>query len=503
MSAKQPVPPRSAGVLMGIHSLPSRYGIGHFGAPARRFLDFLVTAGQRVWQVLPLGHTGYGFSPYQCFSAFAGTPYFIDLDDLAERGWLTEEDVQTAVWDGDAARVAYAFLEQTRLPLLEKAYGRLTDADKQAVAQFAAAHADWIDDYALFMALKDHFDGKPWQQWPVDIALREDAALAHYREVLADRTALYTFVQYLFFDQWSRLRADAAARGVKLMGDIPIYVAMDSADAWAHRDQFLFDEHGDPLGVAGVPPDYFSVTGQRWGNPLYDWDAMEKDGFSWWQRRIRESAALYDMIRIDHFIGLVHYYVIPPASPDATVGEYRNAPTKAWLAAIRPALGNTLLIAEDLGNVTPQVQRAMKQAGLPGMRVLQFGFDACDPANIHLPHRYEENMVVYTGTHDNPPIGDITDRLSRKAARFARGYLQVKRSSHLPAAMIRSVYASVASIAMVQMQDVLGLGDPHRTNTPGTVGNNWWWRLTDYTTADTVADSLKKLAWQYERLSDE
>ncbi len=503
MSAKQPTPPRSAGILMGIHSLPSRYGIGHFGAPVDRFLDFLVAAGQSVWQVLPIGHTGYGSSPYQCFSAFASNPYFIDLDDLAARGWLTEPECESAVYDGDADRVGYAFLEKTRLPLLEKAFARITETDKAAIAQFAADKAYWIDDYALFMALKDHFAGNPWQEWPTDIALRQEKAVARYKQELADRIAFYIFVQYVFFDQWTRFRQAAAARGIRLMGDIPIYVAMDSADAWAHRDQFLFDEKGGPLGVAGVPPDYFSKTGQRWGNPLYNWAAMEQEGFVWWQHRMRESASLYDMVRIDHFIGLVHYYVIPPDSPDATIGEYRDAPVKAWIKAMRPALGNTLLIAEDLGNVTDKVQRVMRQAGLPGMRVLQFGFDACEPNNMHLPHRYEPNMVAYTGTHDNPPIGDITKRMTRRAARFARGYLQVKRTAHLPAAMIRTLYASVASIAMVQMQDVLGLGAPHRTNTPGTVGDNWWWRLTDYHAADHVAEPLRKLAWQYERLCDE
>ncbi len=500
MTKKQSPLPRAAGILMGIPSLPSPYGIGTLGAPAYAFMDFLRDAGQRYWQVLPIGHTGFGFSPYQCFSAFAGNPYLIDPADLHDRGLLTEAELVSAAYDGDTDVVAYEFLEKTRLPLLEKAFSRRTPAMETAYRQFAEEKAYWLEDYALFMALKEHFGGKPWREWPQDIALREADALTRYREILADRIAFYGFVQYLFFDQWEHLRRAAADRGIEIIGDVPIYVAMDSADTWANRDQFLFDEKGCPLGVAGVPPDYFSKTGQLWGNPLYDWDTMRKDGFTWWCARMRESAALYDMIRIDHFIGLVHYYVIPPDAPDATTGEYRDGPADDWVRAVMPELGGKRLIAEDLGNMTPKVEQVMRRAGLPGMRVLQFGFDGCAADNPHLPHRYERNQLAYTGTHDNPPIGDIAKRLSRKAAKFARGYLGVRKNTALPAAMIRTLYASVAGIAVVQMQDLLGLGAEQRTNTPGTVGGNWLWRLSDMTAAPAVAADLYTLAAQYERL---
>lgn len=499
MTKKQSPLPRAAGILMGIPSLPSPYGIGTLGASAYAFMDFLRDAGQRYWQVLPIGHTGYGFSPYQCFSAFAGNPYLIDPADLCDRGLLTEAERAAAVYPGDADTVAYEFLEATRLPLLEKAFARRTPAIEVAYRQFAAEKAYWLEDYALFMALKEYFGGKPWREWPQDIALREPAALATYRQSLADRMAFYGFVQYLFFDQWDRLRQAAAARGIAIIGDVPIYVAMDSADAWAHRDQFLFDEKGGPLGVAGVPPDYFSKTGQLWGNPLYDWDTMRQDGFTWWRARMRESAALYDMIRIDHFIGLVHYYVIPPDAADATTGVYRDGPADEWVKAVLPELAGKRLIAEDLGNVTKKVERVMCRAGLPGMRVLQFGFDGCSANNPHLPHRYERNQLAYTGTHDNAPIGDLAKRLSRKASKFARHYLGIRTNAALPSAMIRTLYASVAGIAVVQMQDLLGLGEDHRTNTPGTVGGNWLWRLTDMTLAASTAAPLRALAAQYER----
>ena len=500
MAKKQLPLPRAAGILMGIPSLPSPYGIGTLGAPASVFMDVLCEAGQRYWQVLPIGHTGFGFSPYQCFSAFAGNPYLIDPADLYERGLLTDDELAAAVYNGPTDTVAYDFLEQTRLPLLARAFSRRTPTMEAACRRFTEQKADWLPDYALFMALKEHFDGRPWSEWPRDIALRQADALARYRDKLADRTAFYAFVQYLFFDQWARLKAEAASRGIAIIGDVPIYVAMDSADAWAHRDQFLFDEQGGPLGVAGVPPDYFSKTGQLWGNPLYDWAAMKQDGFSWWRARMRESAALYDMIRIDHFIGLVHYYVIPPDAADATGGEYRDGPADEWVAAVLPELAGKRLIAEDLGNVTPQVERVMKRAGLPGMRVLQFGFDGCSADNPHLPHRYERNQLAYTGTHDNPPIGDIADRLSRKAARFARRYLGIRKNAHLPQAMIRALYASVAGIAVVQMQDVLNLGEAQRTNTPGTVGGNWRWRLSSIEQVTPHVAWLSELAGQYERL---
>lgn len=499
MAKKQSPLPRAAGILMGIPSLPSPYGIGTLGASACAFMDFLRVAGQRYWQVLPLGHTGFGFSPYQCFSAFAGNPYLIDPADLCERGLLTAEELASAVYDGPADTVAYDFLEATRLPLLERAFSRRTGSMETAYRRFAAEKASWLDDYALFMALKEHFGGRPWREWPRDIALHTADAVTRWREQLRDRVAFYGFVQYLFFDQWARLKAEAAFRGIAIIGDVPIYVAMDSADAWAHRDQFLFDDNGDPLGVAGVPPDYFSKTGQLWGNPLYDWDVMRRDGFAWWRARMAESAALYDMIRIDHFIGLVHYYVIPPDAVDATTGEYRDGPADAWVDAVLPELGGKRLIAEDLGNVTKAVERVMKRAGLPGMRVLQFGFDGCSADNPHLPHRYERNQLAYTGTHDNPPIGDIARRLSRKAARFARRYLGIRRNADLPMAMIRALYAGISGIAVVQMQDVLGLGEAERTNTPGTVGDNWLWRLSSLEQAAPHAQWLCDLTEQYER----
>ncbi len=499
---KQKQFPRSAGVLMPVFSLPSPYGIGTLGRAAYEFIDFLREAGHAYWQVLPLGPTSYGDSPYQSFSAFAGNPYFIDLDFLREEGLLEEEELAAVEWGEDENDIDYAGLYEKRFPILKLAFSRSKHAGTAAYEAFCGGNADWLENYARYMALKMHFGGKSWLEWPQALRRREPDALAEALEPLAEDIAFWKFCQFKFFEQWERLRAYAKEQGILLIGDIPIYAAMDSADAWAEPEVFYLDEDCRPIDVAGCPPDAFAATGQLWGNPLYRWDYQEKTGFAWWKRRMAATARLYDVVRIDHFRGLVGYYAIPAADKTAEHGEWRKGPGLAFFEAVQSALGDTKWILEDLGYLTPDVHRLRKKVGAPGMKVLQFAFDSREESD-YLPHNYDANCVVYTGTHDNDTMIGWTHTAPKADVRFARRYLHIRRSAGESWDFVRAAYMSVASLAIAPLQDFLCLGSEARVNTPSTLGRNWRWRVSPGLCTAELAARMKELASLYGRAARE
>ncbi len=490
---------RGAGVLLPVSSLPSRYGFGGIGQAGRDFAAFLSDAGQRYWQVLPVGPTGYGDSPYQSFSAFAGNPYFIDLDELGKLGLLEEKELAAAEEVQSPGVVDYGKIYRTRFSLLRKAAARF-DVDNGAFRSFCEREDSWLSEYALFMALKDHFGGKPWQEWEEDIALHQPQAVQKYAELLRDDMLFWKICQYLFFTQWRALKEEVNRLAVRIIGDIPIYAAMDSADVWANRELFQLDEDGNPTHVAGVPPDAFSETGQRWGNPLYDWKRMEQDGFLWWQKRIAMCARLYDVIRIDHFIGLARYYAIPAGSETAMTGDWRVGPGRKLTDRLDEAAGVACILAENLGVLHPSVEELLAHTGYPGMRVMLFGM-AGGADNPHLPHHYERNMAVYLGTHDNETVSGFCKEHPSQDMSYMMRYLGVKRKSKLPDAMLRAAYASVADTVIVQMQDLLHLDNTARTNTPSTLSGNWAWQMREGETTKALAKKMREMAELYGRLN--
>ena len=414
---------RSCGILMPISSLPSPHGIGTLGAEARKFVDFLADAGQSWWQILPVGPTSYGDSPYQSFSAYAGNPYFVDLDLLCEDGLLTPAEVNSVNWGTDPAKVDYSAIYNSRFPLLHLAMERGWERDADKVAAFSEENASWLPDYALFMAVKRHFGMQSWTEWPdEDIRLRRPEAVARYQEELADDIRLFTYIQYLFFRQWEDLRSYAHEKGIGIIGDLPIYVAMDSADVWADPRAFQLDERNVPAEVAGVPPDYFTADGQLWGNPLYDWDAMKADGYTWWIRRIAGASRLYDILRIDHFRGLESYWAVPYGETTAKIGRWVKGPGMDLIGVLTEKFPNIQFIAEDLGYLTPEVRQLLEDSGLPGMKVLEFAFDSREAAN-YLPHTYPRHCVCYAGTHDNATLMGWKDEAAPADIAMARQYL--------------------------------------------------------------------------------
>ena len=468
---------RSSGILMPISSLPSPHGIGTLGAEARRFVDFLADAGQSWWQILPVGPTSYGDSPYQSFSAYAGNPYFIDLDLLCADGLLTQEEVRAVNWGADPSRVDYSAIYEGRYPLLRLATERGWERDADKVKAFSAENEAWLPDYALFMALKRHFDMLPWTQWPdEDIRLRRDEAVARYRAELAEDVRLFTYIQYLFFRQWNALRDYAHEKHIGIIGDLPIYVAMDSADVWADPRAFQLDERNVPAEVAGVPPDYFTADGQLWGNPLYDWDAMKADGYAWWVRRIAGASRLYDILRIDHFRGLESYWAVPYGETTAKIGRWVKGPGMNLIGVLTEKFPNIQFIAEDLGYLTPEVRQLLKDSGLPGMKVLQFAFDSREAAN-YLPHTYPRHCVCYAGTHDNSTLMGWKNDADPADIAAAREYLGLNDEEGFHWGILRGGMSSVADLFVAQMQDYLGLGGEARMNTPGILGGNWQWRM--------------------------
>lgn len=470
---------RGAGILMPISSLPAPYGIGTFGKSAYEFADSLKRARQSYWQVLPLGPTSYGDSPYQSFSAFAGNPYFIDLDALLEEELLTKEEIDACYWLDSEEEVKYDAVYYYRFPLLKKAYERSRHGETEEYRAFCAKNSHWLDDYALYMALKGHFGNKEWMKWEEPIRLRKPEAVKRYEELLREEIGYWKFLQFKFYEQWEQLKNYVNGLGISIIGDIPIYVALDSADVWTHPELFQLDPDTlTPLRVAGVPPDAFSDDGQLWGNPLYDWDKIEETGFAWWKDRMRASARLYDVVRIDHFIGVVQYYSIPYGAEDGKMGEWKQGPGKKLTDAINEAAGDAKIIAEDLGIFCPAVKELLRETGYPGMKIIEFAFSG-DRFNEHLPHCYEPNSVVYGGTHDNETLVGYFKPEARQwwELQYIADYLGAAHHEEVPDKVFRAAYGSVASVAVFQMQDVLGLGNEARMNTPGTVGGNWKWRM--------------------------
>lgn len=491
---------RSCGILMPIFSLPSSYGIGSLGKEAYSFADFLKKSGRRYWQLLPLGPTSYGDSPYQSFSSAAGNPYFIDLDMLCEDGLLSHAEIEAVDWGRNEGRVDYEKLYLNRFRILERAKQRGYGRDKAHIAAFVEANRAWLLDYALFMALKRHFGMLAWPNWPDDAARRHDeAALAAYKIRLKPDIELFIYMQYLFFKQWQKLKSYTNSLGISIIGDVPIYVAMDSAEVWAERELFALNGQLVPEEVAGVPPDYFNADGQLWGNPLYNWQRLEETGFDWWIRRMSAAARLYDVIRIDHFRGLESYYAVPCGEKTARHGRWIKGPGMKLITAIKNGVKGAEFIAEDLGYATDEVRALLAQSGFPGMRVLQFAFDGLGP-NEHQPHAYSQNSICYTGTHDNSPIALWREETSQAVLDYARKYMAVSDTADMGEAMIRLGMASVAKLFIAQMQDHLGLSYGSRINVPGTACGNWQWRMGKAADLDALAARLYEQAELYARI---
>lgn len=492
--------PRAGGVLAHPTSFPGPFGIGDLGPGAERFLDFLAAGGQKLWQTLPLGPTGYGNSPYAALSAFAGNPALISPERLVADDLLPAEALEGAP-AFPAEHVDYGQVLPWKAGLLRQACERFQANPAHALRgdyeRFRSENAHWLDDFALFMAIKGAQGQRAWVEWPASYAQREPAALEEARRTLADEIALHTFAQFVFFRQWQALREVARQRGLRIIGDLAIFVAHDSADVWSHPEYFTLDEHGQTTAVAGVPPDYFSETGQRWGNPLYRWDRLAETGYRWWVERVRQALRLVDIIRLDHFRGFEAYWEIPASSPTAQVGEWRPGPGAALFEAIERELGAAPFIAEDLGVITPEVRQLQRALGFPGMRVLQFAF-AGGPENHDLPHNYERNSIVYTGTHDNDTTRGWFATRAGDERQYALDYLQCQ-PEEIVWALMRAAYASVAGMAMVPLQDALDLGTTARMNFPSRPDGNWEWRCAEADLRAELAARLKRLAEIYGR----
>ena len=528
---------RNAGILMPVSSLPSPYGIGTFGRDAYDFVTFVKECNHKYWQVLPLGPTTYGDSPYQSYSAFAGNPYFVDLDMLIEAGFLLKSEVISRDWGdgivpvnvseddavngrfgtyrdgniGDERYVSYEKIYNNRFDILRIAYNRFKAAcaeSKKTLAKglplykqfdnFVKDNADWLEDYALFMALKSHFNNVSWGEWETDIKFRKPEAMSRYEEQLSDDIGYWKFIQFEFYLQWNALKQYANSNGIEIIGDIPIYMGYDSVDVWANQGEFQLDENLTPIKVAGVPPDAFSDAGQKWGNPLYDYDKMEANGFSWWRKRMAASAKLYDVIRIDHFIGIVKYYTIPADMPDARQGEYRQGPGQKLLDVINESIGDKKIIAEDLGVEVPEVAKILKENGYPGMKVLEFAFGG-DRKNPHLPYNYTQNLVCYGGTHDNETLlGFFEDRGDWELG-YAYDYLDTRDKGRLVDQVFRAAYSSVAVLTVFAVQDILKLGNWARMNLPSSMGNNWKWRMQKGQLGQHELECMRYLASVFDR----
>ena len=481
---------RSSGILMPMSSLPSPYGIGTMGKAAYEFIDFLKAAGQKYWQLLPMGPTSYGDSPYASFSTFAGNPYFIDLDMLVEEGLLKKADLKSIRWSVKKDRVDYGLIFQSRFKILRKAFRSGREALREEIAAFRRENAGWLEDYALFMAVKGKFNLAGWTQWPdEDIRLHKPEAVEKYGRELKEEVDFYVFMQFLFFRQWEALRAYAKEAGVQFIGDIPIYVAMDSADVWSAPQYFQLDGENVPTEVSGVPPDAFTEDGQLWGNPLYDWDAMAADGYGWWIRRIDGAKKLYDVIRIDHFRGLESYWAVPYGAETAKEGQWRPGPGMKLVGVLASWFHDLSFIAEDLGYVTPEVKALLADSGFPGMKILEFAFDAHGESD-YLPHRCTSNSVCYMGTHDNDTVQGWLETMSKDDLDFASRYMHITEDEGWNWGLIRTGMATASNLFVVQMQDVLELPAGCRMNTPGTSSGNWQWRMLPGLLTEELAAKL-------------
>lgn len=483
---------------MHISSLPSPYGIGSLGNEAYRFIDFLAESGMSYWQILPICPTSYGDSPYQSYSTFAGNPYFIDLDMLEEEELLSFEEYREEE-EGDPERVDYGKLYTLRYPLLRKAMSRF--CPDSAYLDFLSENADWLEDYALFMALKQQHEGRSWFDWEEKYRNRKEDALSEFIAANEREIDFWKKLQFYFFKQWNALKSYASSRGISILGDLPIYVALDSVDVWANPSLFQLDENKLPLEVAGCPPDYFSKSGQLWGNPLYDWEYMERNDYAWWSRRIEYLCKVYDILRIDHFRGFDSYYAIPFNAEDASLGSWKSGPGMKLFDAIEKRIGKPHIIAEDLGFLTPGVRSLLKESGFAGMKVLQSGFDSNDnDCADYLPHNFIPHCVAYCGTHDHNTIKGWFGRLKESDRRYALEYLRIKDLNELHWELICVLLSTVADLAIIQAQDLFGLGEEARMNTPATVGNNWVWRLKPGAFDRALSEKLYHLLDIYKRL---
>ncbi len=490
---------RSSGVLMHLTSLASPYGIGTMGQAARDFADFLSEAGQTWWQTLPIGPTSYGDSPYQSFSTFAGNPYLIDLDDLREEGLLKAGEYEDLNWGDDEERVDYALLYQNRYLVLRKAVERLKKAPPADYGSFLEENRDWLPDYALFMALKDAHGGKSWMEWEEPLRRREPEALAQAGREHRAGVEFWEGVQYLFFHQWTALKEYANARGIRFIGDVPIYVSGDSSDVWSHPELFQLDEELKPTEVSGCPPDGFTADGQLWGNPLFNWERMEEDGYAWWVERIRRQMGFCDLLRIDHFRGFDAYYAVPYGEATARNGRWRKGPGIKFFRAVEAALGRQEIIAEDLGFITDSVRELLAQTGFPGMKVLQFAFDSTGESEF-LPHNYTKGCVCYVGTHDNDTALGWLESASPEDRAFAIDYLKLGPAEGYSWGFIRGALSSAADLAVLSAQDLLGLGGEARMNVPSTLGSNWQWRAKKGAFTPALAQRLRHETEVYRRL---
>ena len=493
---------RSSGILFHPTSLPGKYGIGTLGKEAYAFIDFLKKSRQKLWQIFPLGPTGYGDSPYQSFSSFAGNPYLIDFDLLIEAHLLSEEDLKDIFFGDNQEYIDYGAIYNQKYPLLRKAYENFKSSDnhemRENLEHFKRENASWLNDYSLYISLKNHFNGLPWNEWAHDIKNREHGAMEHYRNELADDIEYHNFIQFLFFKQWGDVKRYANENGIKIIGDIPIFVAADSSDAWANPEIFLFDEERKPVKVAGVPPDYFSATGQLWGNPLYNWQKLKETNYSWWVERVRANLSTCDIIRIDHFRGFEAYWAVPYGDDTAINGQWEPGPGIDLFNAIKSQLGELPIIAEDLGLMTQGVIDLREATGFPGMKILGFAFDSGEE-NDYLPHTYTKNCVVYTGTHDNDTLIGWFQKAKEEDRQFARDYLNSRSDDEIHWDAIRGAWSSVASMAISPVQDFLGLGSEARINTPGVAAGNWQWRLRHGVLTDELAERIAKLTRVYSR----
>lgn len=497
---------RSAGLLLHPTALPGSQGIGTLGADARRLIDFLEAAGLQYWQICPLGPTGFGHSPYQCFSAFAGNPWLIDLEELVSFGLLKQDELQS-VFALPADRVDFAGIKQHKMPLLAMAHQRFLERGDDSLGEYGSfnrfkeGNESWLVPYALYMALKTRFEDAPWQDWPAGYASYLKAAASPFREELAGKSSEHAFYQYLFFSQWARLRDYAGQKGIGIIGDIPIYVAGDSADTWASPWLFQLDRKGNPRSVAGVPPDYFSETGQMWGNPIYDWAAMEQAGYEWWLRRLEMNFQMFEVVRLDHFRGFEAFWRIPAGAEDARAGEWVAGPGLPFFQAVKDQFPEARIIAEDLGEITPELLEFTRATGLPGMAVLQFAF-TFEQDNLYLPCNLARNSVVYPGTHDNDTSHGWWRGLESERIRDqVRRYFRIS-GDDISWDLIRAAFASPCRIAIVPLQDMLSLGSDARFNTPGTVTGNWAWRCRREQLEQLEQQSthdLRKLSWLYNR----
>ena len=495
---------RRAGVIMHIASLPGKFGIGTFGKEAYEYVEFLYKSGMRYWQILPLGQTGYGDSPYQSFSAFAGNPYFIDFDILKDEGILSKAEYINENYGDNEEYIDYGLLFNIKYIVLRRAYENFKKSHnfllKEYFESFKEENNWWLDNYSLYMAVKGKFNLASWQEWDDDIKKRRPEAIELYRNELSDEIEFWSFIQFLFFKQWNELKSYANEKGIKIIGDMPIYVAEDSADVWSNPEAYLiYEETLKPISIAGCPPDAFSETGQLWGNPLYDWNYMEKTGYKWWIKRVEESLKIYDVVRIDHFRGFESYWEIPYGDTTAINGEWVKGPGIKLFNAIKESLGEINVIAEDLGFLTNEVKEFLEETGFPGMKVLQFAFDEREESN-YLPHTYTNNCIAYTGTHDNDTFRGWFELTGNKSdVKYCKEYLALTEEEGYNWGFIRGAWASVADVSIALMQDFLNLGNETRVNFPSTLGGNWRWRIKEGSYNTELADKIYKYTKMYGR----